>query len=182
MVKPHVMQAKPRANAFLTLLLFASAGSACRGCGCGTDAASLPAPVTSQSSAADSASSQMLSRRLPENATPEERVLFAIRPKMNECYRNASRERQVEGEAMLDVTIRSSDGQVTAVQPTSQTGLDVPLMECVSAAIKAAVFPSLISDGGGSLVIHVPLVFRAPREAGAAPRRAGPFLFDASHD
>jgi outer membrane biosynthesis protein TonB len=173
----------------LLVLTMTTALASCRGCGgeaptteTTTRTATSSDAATSSASAASARTPYLPSRSAPDDTSPEplslvEKVLFAQRPQLNECYRRASRETPaLEGQAIIAVTI-GRDGHVTDTSVVSQNGLTPALVTCLTGALKSAVFEPPAS---APVTIRVPLNFK-PRPDAGVPRVTVPLPSPSSH-
>jgi hypothetical protein len=150
----------------LSGLVTALSLSSCKGC-----AKDAP-PNAAAPDASGSSAPYLPSRASPNDdslAPPSvtESVLATLKPRLNACYRSASRENiGLQGDVTFHVTIDGS-GHTKDVSVLSDTGLGLPLIGCLTDVLKSAEFPP--PPGGAPTAFNVPLSFHPPR----------PKLFDA---
>lgn len=151
-------------------LSMVSAG--CRGCG--SDASSTDSTkVDATSSSAPSSSVPFLPSRLAPDDSPEalsvvEQTLFGLRPQLNLCYREASKDNpKLEAQAIIGVTI-DSEGRISDVAPISLTNVDDALLSCLRRQIRTVRFRKPPIEAGTSVTVKVPIVFKPRADAGGA--------------
>jgi len=153
-------------KAFALLILVGG----CRGCGDESPASQPDSASSPDAAAAISNAPRYLPTRNAPDDSPEalslvEQTLFTLRPQLNLCYRDATRESPgLEAQVIMGVTI-DTEGKVTDVTPISTANAPDSLLACLKRQIKTAHFARPPIDAG-TVTVKVPISFKPRPDAG----------------